>query len=161
MQLIEKFKNNYSHMFDFYDNYVLDNKEFILYAKFYQRNAKYFGSKKLEIYSFSNNEHMFIYDVSTFDYNEIKYIKEFLNKNVDSIVNPNDEHMSTVITMVIIADNISDEAKKMISKFKYHKSFKLGFNGWVNVKLIVILKDKDIAFENKFAKGDSSKLGFI
>ncbi len=161
MQLIEDFKNNYSHMFDFYDNYTFDNKEFLLYAEFNQRNTRYFATKKIEIYAFSNNEHIFVYDTKVFDENELLFIKGFLKKNVESILNIDDEHMSSIITFIVIADEISEEVQKSITKFKYNKSFKLGFKGWVNTKLIVISKSENIAFENKLAKGDSVKLKLI
>ncbi len=161
MQLIEDFKDNYSHMFDFHDNYIFDNKKFLLYAEFNQRNTKYFATKKIEIYSFSNNEHIFFYDTAVFDSNELEFIKDFLVRNVKSILHIDDEHMSSIITMIVLADEVSEEAKKLVKKFKYNKSFKLGLNGWVNSKLIVISKSENIAFENKLAKGDSVKLKLI
>lgn len=162
MQIIEKFKNNYGHMFDFFDHYSYGGKEFLLHAKFNQRNTKYFATKKVEIYSFSNNEYLFIDDSYTvFNQQALEEMDAFIRKNMEDFVQPNDEHMSSVISMIYMCDDIDENVKKNVKKFKLHKSFKFGLNGWVNVKLIVLLKDKNIAFENKLAKGDALRLTLI
>ncbi len=162
MQLIDNFKENFSHMFDFFDNYTFDDKEFLLYARFNQRNTRYFASKKIEIYSFSNSEHLFIQDLdSSFGADDLNDIEDFVRRNMVDIVKPSDEHMSTVMSMVVFCDDVEEGIKKKIKKFKLHKEFKFGFNGWMDTKLIVVVKDKNIAFENKLAKGDAIKLKFI
>ncbi len=162
MDFINNFKESYSHMFDFFDNYQYADREFLLYAKYYQKNTRYFASKKIEIYSFSNDEHIFIEDInSTFTAKHLENVEYFVKSNMLDIVKPSDEHMSTIITMVVVCDGVEEEVKKKIRKFKLHKSFKLGFNGWLDTKLIVIEKGKNIAYENAKAKGDAIKLKFI
>ncbi len=162
MQLIESFKENFTHMFDFFDNYTYDDREFILYAKYNQRNTRYFASKKIEIYSFSNNEHIFMQNIeSSFDEKNLIDIDDFVRTNMDDIVRPHDEHMSTVISMIVFCSGIDDNVIKQIKKFKIHKSFKFGFNGWADTKLIVVVKGKNLAYENKFAKGDAVRLKLV
>ncbi|QGU95870.1 hypothetical protein GOM49_12895 [Clostridium bovifaecis] len=47
--------------------------------------------------------------------------------------------MSSIITFIISSNNNPDyDTIKAIQRFKYHKSFALGFKGWVNVRLIFV-----------------------
>lgn len=161
MQITKNLKKYYSHMFDFYDDYTIGQWQFNLYARFYQENLRYFGSKKLEIYSFNNNEHLFVKEIENNNCDVIFKTKDFFDYCYNNLVEVDDKHMSTVITLIYVVSNVDDETKKFISKFKFDKSYAFGFKGWVKGKLIVIDRNDYSAYENKLAKGDAVKLKIV
>ncbi len=151
---------------DAYFNVDLDkevyNKKFDLYATFNQRNAKYMLVKKAEIYAFKTDEYVFYkHFEKNLKVSDIETIKIFIENNIDDMVNVDKEHMTSILNFVITVDNsIEDETLKAIKKFKFHKSFKFGLNGWSDVRLIVIDLKKDELYSNKFGKKDGKKFLF-
>ncbi len=160
MQIIDNLKTNYSHLFDFDDDFVFGSFKFDLYARYTQENLKYFGSKKIELYSFSNNEHLFFKKV---DDNAINFeeIKEFLLKLYHEFIVVDDKHMSSTITLVYAVNSIDEDTKKLIKKFSFYKSYRFGLRGFVNAKLIVLDLGENKAYENKLAKGDALRLKLL
>ncbi len=162
MSLPEKLKNSLTHMFDFYDNYSLGEIVFPLYGKYYARSARYFAVKKAELFAYSNFEHLFYYRVTgQLSQSDFEKLAETLCGNVEALVKPNDEHMSSMLTLIIECDTIADHLSKLISKYKYRKSFKFGFNGWAQLKIMVVVNDENRAIENKAARGDAKRLKLL
>ncbi len=160
MRIKNNLKNNYSNVFDFEDEFVLGEYKFDLYAKFYQENLKYFGSKKVELYSFTNNEYLFYKNLGDkrIDFNQIKDIFLYAYKN---LVQVDDKHMSSLLTQIYSINSLTDSEKKQIKKFSFYKSYMFGLKGYVNGKLIVLDLGANEAYENKMAKGDALKLKLL
>ncbi len=69
--------------------------------------------------------------------------------------------MSSVLTLIIECDTIEPELAKIVPKYKYKKSFKLGFNGWAELKIIIVINAEQHVIENKAAKGDAARLKLL
>lgn len=162
MEIARKLKSNLQDKFDFFDDYVVGGITFPLYGKYYMRNSRYFATKKVEIYAFTVFEHLLYYKVNGVLDDEIfNNIDSTVYDNLSTIVQPNDEHMSSVITMIVECDGIEGELETRIKKFKRKKTFKFGLNGWVDVKVMVIVGGEKRAVENKLAKGDAERLQLL
>ncbi len=127
--------------------------EFDLYAKSDVLNSKYMGSKKIVIYEYENNSHIYLKSFSSVDVDQMKSV---LDANVDFLLNQttvDETHMSTHYTFVFVSEEIlSDDSKKFVRKYKKQKSFAFGFKGWSSINVILIsLDNKEIVY-NKDAK---------
>ncbi len=160
MCLIERIKNNLSHLFNFKDSFTVGDYTFDLYGLFYQENMKYFGSKKLKVYEFNNNEHLFLKDIGQepIDLDEVKNCFMYLYNH---FIEPDENHMVSVITLIYVVDKIDEHMVRKIKKFSFYKSYKFGFYGYVTGKLIVVDKSTSTAYESKAAKGDIAKMRLI
>lgn len=146
----EKFSANY----DVYDTYNLANLQLDLYAHFYARNEKYFASKSATIYAYESNEHTFFkYFSSLQDQNIYDFVDE-LKSSIDTLVDPHDEHMSTRLNAVLVTDSkIPESSIKLVSNFKYQKTFLFGFKGWVDICIILVnLSDNKVTASKKAKK---------
>ncbi len=162
MNLSDKIKAQLSHMFDFYDAYTLSDVVFPLYGKYYLRNSRYFAVKKVELYAVTNYEHLFYYaQDGRLTSERFNHLTKVLRENAEALIAPNDEHMSSVITLLIECDSIEASLERIIPKYKYKKSFKFGFYGWVDFKLMVVIRSQRRALENKMARGDAAKLKLL
>lgn len=108
-------------------------------------------TKSTVIDAIENNEYCFIKFLENLDKNYLKTYVEFLIGTIDILVNPTKEHMSSIVTGVIVMDrkpniNVIDTIKK----FKYNKGFAFGFKGWVDIRLILVaMKDQYIVTNKK------------
>ncbi len=160
MQLIERLKNNFSHLFNFEDNYSVGDYEFDLYAIYFQHNLKYFGSKKVKLWEFNNNEHLFIKDLGDGKIN-LDEINDCFLYMYNNFIEADENHCASVITLIYMIDELDDALKKKIKKFKFYKSYKFGYHGYVTGKLIVIDKGQNAVYESKAAKGDAVKMRLL
>lgn len=140
--------------FDLEYEQTIDNMFFNITGKYYRRSARYMLSKNLEIYAQRNNEYLFFkeYDRSLCE-GDIDGLHDFLKRNVDDLIEVNDDHMESVIIFLLSCGfPVEDSTKSRIEKFKFYKSYKFGFNGWVNSKIIVVDPFSGKYISNKFGR---------
>jgi len=108
-QYIELVENKLRSSFDISKNYVINDVQYDLYAEFHLRNEKYVAVKNAVIYAFENNEYCLIKHFEKLNKSDYKNLTESMIQSVESIVKPSNEHMSSIITGVIVADDIPDD----------------------------------------------------
>jgi len=148
-------KDGLERYFDIKEDYELGSHNFELYASFNQRNAKYMLLKNVEIYAFKNNEYIFLKKLDrAFDLEDLKWLRAFLDENLQNIIEYDKEHMSSVVTVIFEAPMPDEKIQKQLLKFKYYKSFSFGLRGWVNAKVMLIDPVSRNGITNKLGKGD-------
>ncbi|PAB57550.1 hypothetical protein [Anaeromicrobium sediminis] len=155
---ISSIENRLNAYFDINRNYFYDEKHMNIMATHNCKNSRYFMSKRVNIYSFENNEVIFLKDYEHINLDILNSFIKTLESSVDDFVTPSDEHMSTDITGVLVVGKgeIDEDLIKRVKKYKFYKSFMFGFKGWVNIKLILVnVNDKKI-ITNKKGKGARS-----
>ena len=46
-------------------------------------------------------------------------------------IRPHKEHMSSFVTLVVLAETIDPEAKRVLKKTRFHKNYRLALHGWM------------------------------
>lgn len=150
---LDTIKKRFEKNFDLIPNYTIHNYEFDLLAKYHFRGEGYFLTKKTVIYALENNEYCLIKAFETLDENSLNRYIDILIKGIDVLINPTKEHMSSIITGVIVLKNKPNtHIINAIKKFKYHKGFLFGLKGWVDIRLILVAIDDDYIVTNKKGK---------
>lgn len=139
--------------FDIEKNYRINDYEYDLFARYQLRTEKYILFKQAVIDAMENYEYCLIKHFHSVNKDNIKEYTGSLIKSVDKIVNPNEEHMSSIITGIIVSDNMPDfDIIDSIKRFKYHKGFAFGFKGWVDIRLILVTMEDEYIVTNKKGK---------
>ncbi|SDY52064.1 hypothetical protein [Tindallia californiensis] len=150
LELIENRLYNY---FDIEREYEYQQKTFNLYAQSKIRSERYFASKKLKVYAMENHEHVFLHKTEQLTGNELDHFWRILVKATEEKVSPHNEHMSTIITGVIVSEREPDAiVLEQLQKAKHNKSFALGFKGWVYIRLLLVNADTGSVYFNKRGK---------
>ncbi len=150
LQLIESRLEQY---FDTEREYEYQQNKFDLYAQSKIRSERYFASKKIKVYAMENHEHVFVKKTATLTESELNHYWNLLLKATEEKVDPHDEHMSTVITGVIVTEMDPDRnIIEQLEKKKYNKSFAFGFKGWVYIRLLAVNIATGSVYFNKRGK---------
>ena len=105
------------------------------------------------IYTIENNEYSFIKYFNKIDRDQLDKFIALLIKSIDFLIQPSEEHMSSIVTGVIATpDKPDSDIINAIKKFKYHKGFAFGFKGWVDIRLLLVTMKDDYIVTNKKGK---------
>ena len=64
---------------------------------------------------------------------------EFVKTQGIKKVNPDEpNHMQSFISLVVVTDAADDEALKIARKARFRKNFKLGLNGWADLRVAIL-----------------------
>ena len=139
--------------FDLIWDHNVDNYEIDLFGQFNMKTERYILSKKAVIDTMENNEFLFIKYFKNLNKADLEFYTNFLIENIDKLIEPSRDHMSSIITGVLVLDNRPDEEIiRAVEKFKYQKSFSFGFNGWVDIRLILVIMKENHIITNKKGK---------
>ena len=128
---LEKLLNAYSHHYDIEHDVRVEGTYYPATATFFLRDENYLISKKHVLSAVENHEHVFFHLCDNLTAEELKKHIELTRSTVLAGVKPHKEHMSTFATLVVLADTIEPEAKKLIKKTRFHKNYRLALHGWM------------------------------
>ena len=147
---IDDLHDRYSLFYDTNRNADILNKTVDIFARYKDIQGRTFLTSKDIIDSFETNEICFVKHFEKIDINSLLDFTEFLKRAAEKYVEPKRGHMCTHITGIIITqDDIDDELKRVIKKFKYSKSYFFTLHGWCETRLLLINPTKDKIIANK------------
>ena len=150
---LEKVSEKLKYNFDFIDIPEFDGIKFNLAAKSNIRNEKFFATKGTVIYAYENNEYCLIRTIDDINIEGVDKTFNVLKKAMDDFVVPNEEHMSTIFTGIILTQgSVNADLEARIRKFKYQKSYKFGLHGWTSIRFVVVEIDSGKVITSREAK---------
>jgi len=128
---LEKLLNAYSHHYDIDRDVTVDGTYYPATATFFLRDENYLISKKHVLSAVENHEYVYFHICDNLTAEELQKHIDLTRTAVLAKVKPHKEHMSTFATLVVLADTIEPEAKKLIKKTRFSKYFRLALHGWM------------------------------
>lgn len=149
-EYINKVKSKLQNSFDLKRDFMINGYKCDLFAEYHLRTERYILTRKTVIDAVEANEYCLIKHFAKVDKDEIQKYIDLLIQSIDSLINFDDGHMSSIITGVIILDKKpSTDIIERIEKFKFHKGFALGFRGWVDIRLLLVTMNEGYIVANK------------
>ncbi|MFZ5967482.1 MAG: hypothetical protein ACOYVK_09960 [Bacillota bacterium] len=150
---IDRLYSGLEKNFDIERDYLYKGTAFDIFGKYFIRNERYIATKKATIYGFENNEYCFVKGLTEVNEPDVIDYAELLKRAVTDWVNPHEEHMSSMITGVMVLEKCPcNDVIKFVENFKFHKSFAFGFRGWADIRLVLVLLDEGKVIINKKGK---------
>jgi len=155
-QYITNIERKLMRSFDIRRNCIINDVEYDMCAEYHLRNEKYVLVKTAVVYAFENNEYCLMKHFYLLDKYLCREYVEGLVRSVDMIVQPDANHMSSMITGIIVADEIPDsdceEIIRYVKLFKFNKQFSFGFKGWADIRLVLVSLKGGVIATNRRAK---------
>jgi hypothetical protein len=132
--------------------------EFPAIATFFVRDENYAFSKKIVISAFEQYDYTFFILADHLDAETAKTrIDQVLQEGM-AMIKPHKEHKSSYVTLVILADTIDEEAKKLIRKTRFQKNFRLALHGWMEYHIAAMEISTHSFLSNPAGKGAKKTL---
>lgn len=149
----ETIERKLQRSFDIARDHCISGARYDLYAEFRMRNEKFVVSKKAVIYAFENNEYCLMRYLPVLTAEDAAKFRDDIVSAVMNLVKPDGEHMSSVLTGIIVygdgGEGAVREAAEAVRRFRYHRSFSLGFRGWVDIRLLLVSLKEGVVAANK------------
>ena len=150
---LEKLLSAYSHHYDIEHDVTVEGTYYPAKATFFLRDENYLISKKHVLSAVENHEHVFFHLCDNLTAEELKKHIELTRSTVLAGVKPHKEHMSTFATLVVLADTIEPEAKKLIKKTRFSKYFRLALHGWMEYHIAAMEISTNSFLSNPTGRG--------
>lgn len=124
--------------FDVQRDYEYAGEAFAGYAEFHSQAEKYVLVKRAKLWGASAHEYLFFQLADHFDEAALSKAVQFMKTEALKKVHPDSEHMTSYLSLVVLASSVGDALPKQIRKTSFRKNFKLGFEGWADLRLAVI-----------------------
>ena len=126
--ILKKLLDAYSHHYDIDTNTPVPFDASVTY---YMRDENYLISKKHVLSALEQYEYVYFFLT---DHLDVKTLEEQIARSMEvgsERIKPHKEHMSSYVTLIILADTIDPDAKVLLKKTKYRKYFRLALHGWM------------------------------
>ena len=152
---IDNVKRRLASSYDLEEGKLLGEKKLDLFGAFHLRTERYIATKKAVVYGMENHEYICLFHLDDLNQKKLEEYLNWMKTVVDDIVQPHKEHMSSILSLVLICDQAIDEQlHTTIKKTKFHKGYSFGLRGWVDLKLVVCsLRDQSLITNRKGEEG--------
>ncbi|WP_178842564.1 hypothetical protein [uncultured Treponema sp.] len=124
---------------------------FVAEAEFISHTEEFFLVKSAKLAEFDCREYVFFVQENQF---LSESLLEALAETAWNIglkkIKPCWGHRNSDVALVVLAQNVDGAALKAVKKLRWHKSYRLGFFGWSNFKLVVKEISSGRVFCNRF-----------
>ena len=130
-ECLQTLLNAYSHHYDIERDVTVEGGSFPAMAIFFLRDENYLITRKHVLNAVKNHEYVYFYLTEHLDAETLREQINITREDGLGRIRPHKEHMSSLVTLVILADTIDEEAKKLIQKTRFHKNYRLALHGWM------------------------------
>ena len=132
---LKKLLDAYSHNYDIERDVTVEGGSFPAMAIYFLRDENYLISRKHVLSAVENHEYVYFYLTDRLDEETLQRQIDITREDALGRIHPCKDHMSSFVTLVILADTITPEAQKLIKKTRFHKNFRLALHGWMEYHL--------------------------
>lgn len=105
-------------------------------AEFHSHSEQYFLVKAARVADIDSNEYVFFADTASLSPEKLAELSQIAWQEGLSRVTPYMGHRNSDVTLIVLADTISDDAFKQVRKIRHSKSYKFSLYGWSNFRAL-------------------------
>ena len=130
-EALEKLLNAYSHHYNIERGVQVEGGGFPAAAVYFLRDEHYLVRRDKKFYATEQYDYTYFCLAEHLDAPALQEQIDLSLKAGLARIRPHKEHMCSFVTLVILADTIDPEAKKLLKRTRFRKSFWLALHGWM------------------------------
>ncbi len=135
-------------------NYDFGGRSFPGYAEFHTHGEKFVLSKKAKLWEVDAHEYIFFVLAEEATRALLEELTDFMVSEALKKVDPKPDHMTSYLTLVVLADRLSEDCAAYVRKRRFRKNFALGIRGWADLRLAVV----DLENNNVVTNGQGKEI---
>ena len=150
---LNKLLDAYSHQYDIDRNVEVEGFVYPATATYYLRDENYLISKQHVLSAVGQHEYLYFYLTDHLTADDLQSQIDLSKRAGLGKVKPHKDHMFSNVGLIVLANTISPEARKLIQKTRFRKNYKLSFWGWTEYQLAAMEVSTSSFFSNPAGKG--------
>lgn len=147
-QCLDRLLNVYSHHYDIERDVELGGNSFPATATYYLRDENYLLSRQHVLSAVESHEYVYFFLTEHLDVFTLTQQIALTQQLGLANIKPSKIHMCSFVTLVILADTIAPEAKRLIQKTRFRKNYLLTLHGWMEYHLAAMENSTNSFFSN-------------
>lgn len=134
--------------FDVERDHAFAGRTFDGYAEFHSSTSQYVLVKRAKLWEAHSHEYLFFTLVGHLDEAAYDDLVAFMKGEALAKVTLEPDHMSSFLSLVIIADSADGHIARRVRKTRFRKNFCLGLRGWADLRICVACLDEGAVYAN-------------
>ena len=130
-ECFEKLLNAYSHNYDLTMDVEEEGIRFPALAHYFLRDEHYLVRRDKQFYATEQHDYTYFHVTDHLDAAGARELLDLTLKAGLARIKPHKEHMSSFVTLVVLAETIDPEAQRLLKKTRFHKNYRLALHGWM------------------------------
>ena len=130
-ECFEKLLNSYSHNYDLTMDVEEEGIRFPALAHYFLRDEHYLVRRDKQFYATEQHDYTYFHVTDHLDAAGARELLDLTLKAGLARIKPHKEHMSSFVTLVVLAETIDPEAQRLLKKTSFHKNYRLALHGWM------------------------------
>lgn len=151
-QVIERLLKAHEGYFDIKRDYQFGGRTFPGYGEFHSTASSYVLVKRAKLWEASAHEYLFFLDTLCLDQSYLDDAVGFIVEKGLEKVQLSPSHMTSYLSLVIIADRAEEEAMRAVRRMRFRKNFRWGLQGWADLRLAAVDLSAGLVETNAMAK---------
>ncbi len=149
---LQKLLPSYESFFDINYNVSAGSRIFPATAAYHSRSEKYVLVRSAKLWATEMNEYVY------FAFGDTPNKEEFISLKKDALqagltqIKPHSEHMYSYVSLLLVADFLSEEVIREIKKSSYHKTYLFSFHGWMHLRIAAVDLSSGKVYGNRQGK---------
>lgn len=124
--------------FDISRNKEIAGRTFSGFAEFHSHGSQYVLVKRVKLWEAEEHEYILFDVVDHLTLSDVHENVAFMKESAMALVHPEPNHMSSNLSLVVIATKADDDALAELRRARYRKNFLFGLRGWSDMRLAVV-----------------------
>ncbi len=124
--------------FDISRNKEIAGRTFSGFAEFHSHGSQYVLGKRVKLWEAEEHEYILFDVVDHLTLSDVRENVAFMKESAITLVHPEPNHMSSNLSLVMIATKADNDALTELRRARYRKNFLFGFRGWSDMRLAVV-----------------------
>lgn len=150
--VLERLLKAHEAWFDVFRGHEFAGRTFAGYAEFHSSAEQYVLVKRAKLWEVNTHEYLFFDTVDRLSSSYLASSIDFMKHEAIKKVKLEPDHMSSFLSLVIVADSIDDDAAHELQHTRFRKNFALGFKGWTDLRLAALDITQDRVITNPMGK---------
>ena len=151
-QRLNKLLDAYSHVYDIDRDVCVEDTVYPAMATYYLRDENYLISRQHVLSAVEQHEYLYFLLTDHLCAEELQVHIDRTKAAGLALVHPHKEHMFSNVGLVVLANTIAPEAKKLIKRTHFRKNYLLTLHGWTEYQLAAMETSTNCFFSNPAGK---------
>lgn len=138
MEVIERLLAAHEAWFDVERDHRFADRVFPGYAEFHSSASQYVLVKRAKLWEASSHEYLFFWPTAYLTEAELSDLLHFITHEALAKVQLAPDHMSSYLSLVVVADGVDEAAGRLVRRARFRKNFAFGLKGWADARVAVV-----------------------